>query len=159
SAISGVAKSWGTASGTTVVVMREWLWRILLVGALIAVVAGTIIGITGVYLLPFAGFAIGAVGVVLAGVGSRRTRKGRQLWSRAGGFERFLSTDAAQDRFDFSGRQELYTAYIPYAVAFGVADAWARKYEAATGQSAPMPVWYAGGTHHTGTGFFGGGDA
>ena len=73
--------------------------------------------------------------------GTRRTAQGRELWSRAGGFQRMLSTPSSVDRFDFSGRRELYTAYIPYAVAFDCADAWAQKYETETGEPAPTPVW------------------
>ncbi len=157
--LPGVVRAWGRTSGATVVAHREWLWRLMFIVALIAAVVGTFIGITGVFLLPFAAFAVGSVGVLLPGVGSRRTAQGRELWSRAGGFERFLSTDASKDRFDFSGRQEIYTAYIPYAVAFDVADRWARKYETSTGQSAPMPLWYGSGTHTASTGYFGGGDA
>ena len=159
SAIPGVTRAWGTTTGATHVARREWVWRVLVVVAVVVVVVGTLFGATGLYLMPFAAFAVGAVGVLMPGAGSRRTGLGRDLWSRAGGFERFLSTDAAQDRFDFSGREQLYTAYIPYAVAFGVADLWARKYETATGQSAPVPLWYAGGIHDSGTGHFGGGDA
>jgi uncharacterized membrane protein len=56
-----------------------------------------------------------------------------------------LATPSSVDRFDFSGRRELYTAYIPYAVAFDCADAWARKYETETGEPAPTPVWFYGG--------------
>ncbi|SKB03505.1 DUF2207 domain-containing protein [Aeromicrobium choanae] len=158
SAIPGVTRAWATTTGATVPARREWTWRVLFGIAVAAVVVGTFLGVTGIYLLPFAAFAVGAVGVLMPGAGSRRTAQGRDLWSRAGGFERFLGTDASQDRFDFSGRQDLYTAYIPYAVAFGVADRWARKYEVATGQAAPLPVWYAGGGHHTPAGSALGGD-
>ncbi|MET1133716.1 MAG: DUF2207 domain-containing protein, partial [Aeromicrobium sp.] len=145
SAIPGVTKAWATTTGATVPAHREWTWRVLFVIAVAAVIVGTFLGLTGLYLIPFAAFAVGSVGVLMPGAGSRRTARGRDLWSRAGGFERFLSTDASQDRFDFSGREDLYTAYIPYAVAFGVADRWARKYQVATGQAAPLPVWYAVG--------------
>ena len=98
-----------------------------------------------IYALPFAGFALGGAGLVTAGVGKRRTPLGRDLWSRSGGFERMLSTSSAKDRFDFSGREDLYTAFIPSAVAFDCADRWARKYETTTGAPAPSPVWLAGG--------------
>jgi uncharacterized membrane protein len=53
-----------------------------------------------------------------------------------------LSTPSAEDRFDFSARRDLYLAYIPYAVAFGCADAWAEKYAVATGTEPPVPGWY-----------------
>ena len=59
-----------------------------------------------------------------------RTPAGRQLWSQVGGFHRMLATDSAESRFDFAARKDLYTAYIPFAVAGGAAAAWAAKYQA-----------------------------
>ena len=96
-------------------------------------------------------FAIGALGVGVSGAGTKRTAAGRDLWSRVGGFRRILSTPSAQDRFDFSGRQELYTSYLPWAIAFDCADEWAKKYRIETGQEPPTPSYfpaYAGA--HTG---------
>ncbi|HEU5037246.1 MAG TPA: DUF2207 domain-containing protein [Nocardioides sp.] len=89
-------------------------------------------------------FAVFGAGIAATGAGTRRTRAGRDLWSRAGGFRRILSTPSAQDRFDFSGRQELYTAYIPWAVAFGCADQWAEKYRTETGSEPPVPSYFPG---------------
>jgi uncharacterized membrane protein len=44
-------------------------------------------------------------------------------------------------RFDFSGRQDLYTAYLPWAVAFGCAREWADKYRTETGTEPPAPSY------------------
>ncbi|MGZ6745669.1 MAG: DUF2207 domain-containing protein [Nocardioides sp.] len=88
--------------------------------------------------------AIGAAPLVRTGSGTRRTASGRDLWSRAGGFRRVLATPSAQERFDFSGRQDLYTAYIPWAVAFGCAEQWAAKYRTETGAEPPVPAYLAG---------------
>ncbi len=64
-----------------------------------------------------------------------------------------LSTPASKERFEFAGREELYTAYVPWAVAFGCADAWAAKYRTETGSEPPVPAYlgsgYAGA--HTGS--------
>lgn len=87
-------------------------------------------------------FAITALGVGVSGAGTKRTAAGRDLWSRIGGFHRILSTPSAQDRFDFSGRQELYTSYLPWAVAFDCADEWAKKYRVETGQEPPAPDYF-----------------
>ncbi|MFC6341131.1 DUF2207 domain-containing protein [Nocardioides hankookensis] len=87
-------------------------------------------------------FGVFAAGLAAPGAGTRRTKAGRELWSRAGGFRRILSTPSAQDRFDFSGRQELYTAYIPWAVAFGCADEWAEKYRTEMGSEPPVPSYF-----------------
>jgi uncharacterized membrane protein len=93
-------------------------------------------------------FALGGAGLAITGSGTKRTRTGRDVWSRAGGFKRILATPSAQERFDFSGRQELYTAYVPWAVAFGCADEWAQKYRIEVGSEPPVPSYlghaYAG---------------
>ena len=87
-------------------------------------------------------FAVGAVAVGFSGAGTKRTPAGRDVWSRVGGFKRILSTPSAQDRFDFAGRKELYTAYLPWAVAFDCADDWAKKYRVETGEEPPAPSWF-----------------
>ena len=69
------------------------------------------------------------------------------------GFRRVLATPSSEDRFDFSGRKELYTAYIPWAVAFGVADQWAEKYRIETGEEPPTPVYFGSGYGYTGGNF------
>lgn len=97
-------------------------------------------------------FAIGGLATLSTGATTKRTATGRDLWSRIGGFRRVLSTPSSTDRFDFSGREELYTAYIPWAVAFGVAQEWANKYRTEVGTEPPVP-WYLGGAYagsHTG---------
>lgn len=98
-------------------------------------------------------FAIGGLGLLAPGSATLRTRAGRDLWSRIGGFHRVLSTPASKDRFEFAGREELYTAYLPWAVALGCADAWAAKYRTETGSEPPVPAYlgsgYAGA--HTGS--------
>ena len=83
--------------------------------------------------LPFAAFFLFSVRSWADGVGTRRTEAGRELWSRAGGFHRMLATDSAETRFDFAARKDLYTAYVPFAVAAGAAALWAKKYETTTG--------------------------
>ncbi|MEZ0579645.1 DUF2207 domain-containing protein [Nocardioides sp. MH1] len=104
--------------------------------------------------LPFAAFAAAAIVLMQPGASTKRTPAGRELWSRIGGFKRILSTPSAKDRFDFSGRQELYTAYLPYAVAFDCADAWAEKYRVEVGAEPPAPSYFAGyGYTYGATGF------
>ena len=86
-------------------------------------------------------FAVFASETLRTGASTKRTAAGRELWSRVGGFRRVLATDSAEARFDFSGRKELYTAYIPWAVAFGVAEEWAAKYHLETGELPPDPSY------------------
>jgi hypothetical protein len=105
---------------------------------------------SAIALIPGA-FAVFGLGVGMAGAGTKRTPAGRDLWSRVGGFKRILSTPSSVERFDFSGRKELYTAYLPWAVAFDCADAWAKKYRIETGEEPPAPSYFVGYTGaHTG---------
>jgi hypothetical protein len=97
---------------------------------------------TTMWALPFVAFFLISIRSWADGVGTRRTETGRELWSRAGGFHRVLATDSAETRFDFGARKELYSAYVPFAVAAGVAALWAKKYETSTGTPAPQPDWY-----------------
>ncbi|MBW8752410.1 MAG: DUF2207 domain-containing protein, partial [Propionibacteriales bacterium] len=103
------------------------------------------LNMSAVALIPGA-FGVFGLGVGMTGAGTKRTPTGRDLWSRVGGFRRILSTPSAVDRFDFSGRKDLYTAYLPWAVAFDCADEWAKKYRVETGEEPPVPVYFAGYT-------------
>ena len=87
---------------------------------------------------------LGGLSLMATGSGTSRTRAGRDLWSRVGGFRRMLSTPSSKQRFDFSGRKELYTAYIPWAVALDCADEWAAKYRVEIGEEPPVPHYFAG---------------
>ena len=89
-------------------------------------------------------FWVFGTGIGASGGNTKRTPAGRDLWARVGGFKRVLATPSAEDRFDFSGRNELYSAYIPWAVAFDCAKEWAAKYEAEIG-APPPPPYYIGG--------------
>jgi uncharacterized membrane protein YgcG len=102
-------------------------------------------GMSVLCVIPLA-YALPALGVIRTGASTRRTEASRRLWSEAGGFKRMLSTPSSEQRFDFSARKDLYTAFIPWAVAFGVADKWAEKYRLETGETPPIPS-YVGGTH------------
>jgi hypothetical protein len=110
------------------------------------------LGISVVALIPGL-FALFAAELLAPGSGTKRTAAGRELWSRIGGFRRMLATPSAEQRFDFSGRKELYTAYIPWAVAFGVADKWAEKYQLETGEEPPSPYYFASAAGYAGGGF------
>jgi uncharacterized membrane protein YgcG len=100
-------------------------------------------GMSVVSAIPLA-YALPALGVIRRGASTRRTESGRRLWSEAGGFKRMLATPSSEQRFDFSARKDLYTAYIPWAVAFGVADKWAEKYRFETGEQPPVPGYIGG---------------
>jgi len=113
-------------------------------GLLLAfVIAAFGFGMSILCVIPLA-FALPGLGVIRAGASTRRTETGRRLWSEAGGFKRMLATPSSEARFDFAANKDLYTAYIPWAVAFGVADQWAEKYRFETGEQPPAPAYIGG---------------
>ena len=139
-------RSWARSQGLMVKSGLGGLGGLVIGGCFIAVIAIAIwnpFDMTMVGLIPGL-FAVFGAGLAATGAGTRRTRTGRDLWSRAGGFRRILSTPSAEDRFDFAARKDLYTAYIPWAVAFGCADEWAEKYRVETGSEPPVPSYFPG---------------
>lgn len=147
-------KQWALIHGYLAAARREKAAKVLWYVAIVLAIAG-FVGIGGMTLLglPPALFAIGAVGVLATGVGTRRTSAGRKLWSQSGGFERMLGTPSSQQRFDFAARKDLFISFIPYAVGFGLADKWAEKYRAEMGEEPPMPTWYPYGYAIWATGY------
>jgi uncharacterized membrane protein YgcG len=133
------AEKAGHLSALSGTATRGWLGVI----ALVVAVLWALINPFDMALMAAVPGAFGAFAAMLlaSGAGTVRTESGRRLWSEVGGFKRMLSTDSSEARFDFSARKDLYTAYIPWAVAFGVADAWAKKYQSETGEPPPMPEY------------------
>jgi len=70
----------------------------------------------------------------------RRTLKGAQLTDRITGFVEFLKR-ADADRIRRMNDASLFERCLPYALAFGVADRWAKAFE---GMYTQPPSWYAG---------------
>jgi len=139
-------REWGLSNGFLAKTGLGSFGGILVVAVFLVALftAYTRIGGSSLAALVPGAFAIAALPLVAPTAATVRTAKGRDLWSRLGGFERMLSTPSSKQRFDFSGRQELYTAYIPWAVAFGCADAWAKKYRTEIGTEPPVPTYFAG---------------
>ncbi|MEZ5378494.1 MAG: DUF2207 domain-containing protein [Acidimicrobiales bacterium] len=147
SRFGGDVKNWARQSGNLDTAGLGDFGRFLVIAAAAIMV---VIGIWNPFsmsllgLIP-GGFAAGAASLLLPGASTLRTAKGRELWSRVGGFHRILSTPSSVDRFDFAGRQELYLAYLPWAVAFGCADNWASKYRTEMGTEPPLPIYFGPG--------------
>ena len=143
-AMESATKEWAIGQGLIAKHPSELLLRVANMVALALAVCGFLRWLFPITLwgLPFAVFFLLSLPAWSPGIGLRRTPAGRQLWSEVGGFHRMLATDSAESRFDFSARKDLYTAYIPFAIAGGAAALWAAKYQAATGQVPPQPGWY-----------------
>ena len=146
SQFDGATRSWARENGLVVTAGMGTLASLLVLGA--GVLAGSLavfnpFDLSVLALVPGL-FAVFGLETLRPGSSTRRTPAGRELWSRVGGFRRVLATDSAEARFDFSGKKELYTAYVPWAVAFGVADVWAKKYRLETGEEPPAPSYLYG---------------
>ena len=88
---------------------------------------------------PFTALAIG----VFAPFMPARTLAGRKTYVELKGFEEFLARTEA-DRFKALGISETaFERYLPYAMAFGVADHWAKLFD---GMLRQPPTWYVGPT-------------
>jgi hypothetical protein len=101
-----------------------------------------------------AAFALVAVQVSTdPGSRTKRTPEGRELWSRTGGFARFLTTDSAESRFEAAKHLDWYPTYLAWALVFGSADAWAQRF-ASQGVEVPVLPWiYWTGIGHPGPAF------
>ncbi|MEI6624413.1 MAG: DUF2207 domain-containing protein, partial [Actinomycetes bacterium] len=152
------AKSSGYVRRLGAEVWGKRLWMLASTVVVLGFVAGIFAsGWPTMFGLPFAAFAIAGFGLANPDVGTRRTAAGRELWSRCGGFKRMLSSNSSQDRFDFAANFELFLSFIPYAVAFEVADKWVQKYRMYTNAEPPIPVWCPSGEGDAGWYASGGG--
>lgn len=141
-------RAWSSSQRFTRPSLIGWAGRVMWCATVVAAVAAFTHRWTPTSwaLVPLA-FAAAGSGLMRAGATRRRTRAGRQLWSRAGGFRRMLATPSSELRFDFAARQEFFLPYLPYAVAFGVAKEWAQKYTSEMETDPPKPEWLSNASH------------
>lgn len=150
---------WTLGTATLVVrVVRGW-WRVLtgdrsaLAGALGATLfalpfVGAEIVVAGLLYrqapghLVAAALGIGALNVVFYHLLERPTLEGRGVLTRLEGFRRFLEGTEA-DRFDRlqdpEGALELFERYLPHAIALGVENRWADRFDAALARAGRVP--------------------
>lgn len=71
-----------------------------------------------------------------------KTKRGVEAKAWALGFEEFVDR-VESDKLEADRRRNVFEGLLPYAMALGVADKWAREFEGiyATGQT---PAWYTG---------------
>ncbi|MBS1252317.1 MAG: hypothetical protein MAG451_01356 [Anaerolineales bacterium] len=94
--------------------------------------------------IPF-GLGVVAVGILIfARVMPRKTTKGSEAAARWQAFKRYL--DNIEDYADLEQAKGIFDKYLPYAIAFGLENAWVRKFSEV---DAPAPPWYrpAGGPY------------
>ena len=89
---------------------------------------------------------------VVSGAMPRRTAKGREARRRALGFARYIRT-AEQHQQAFAERANIFTSYLPYAIAMKCVERWARAFKDIDLGPATAG-WYAGSGSHFDAGSF-----
>lgn len=106
------------------------------------------IGVTAVvfFIFPPIGILLVIFIIIFLIISRRRTRKGYEALDHLKGFKDFLSvTDKERYKFHNAPQKspEQFMQYLPYAIAFGVEEEWAKVFKDIT---IPNPDWYDGGS-------------
>ena len=88
-----------------------------------------------------AGVATALVFFAFAPAMPRRTRRGVEMRAWGRGFEEFAQR-VEKERLEADRARNVFEALLPFAMALGVADAWARKFEGIYREGGPG--WYVG---------------
>ena len=116
----------------------------------VTAVFGTVIAAAlgwGLVMIPI--LLLGALFVVASRWSAGRTAAGGAALSQTLGFKQYLET-AEADQIVWEEGEDIFSRYLPYAIAFGCADHWAGIFAELVdrGVSVPMPSWYvADGLH------------
>jgi len=106
---------------------------------------GFLAGFLGWGLIGLAGVIVGAGVLARSNHFGRRTATGSAVLAQTKGFELYLTT-AEADQIKFEEGIDVFSRYLPYAIAFGVADRWTKVFQqlADQGRYTFNPYWYAG---------------
>jgi uncharacterized membrane protein len=119
--------------------------------------AGTVIGAATGGLGRAASIVIPVVAVLVAigvwfGIRGRgqRNAAGRAVTDQLIGFRTYLAT-AEADQLQFEEGEDIFSKYLPWAIAFELADRWQRVCAqlVAAGRITPNPYWYAGPSYYS----------
>lgn len=89
------------------------------------------------------GIAIGVSGLItmfFAGLMAKKTAKGVAATEHALGFHEYLEK-AEKYRIQWQESENVFEKFLPYAMAFGVADKWSKAFET---MNIKPPTWYEG---------------
>jgi uncharacterized membrane protein len=113
------------------------------IGVVVPLAAGW--QVAGLALVPLAVLLLGVLLMMLSGSAPARTADGTAVLAQALGFRQYLAT-AEADQLRFEEGQDVFSRYLPYAIAFGLTDRWARVVAdlAAQGRAVAEPGWYVG---------------
>ena len=86
----------------------------------------------------------------MTGAAPARTAEGSAVLAQTQGFSLYLET-AEANQLRFEEGEDLFSRYLPYAVAFGLTERWASLFAqlAAQGRTLAEPTWFVG--PHVGT--------
>ena len=123
--------------------LRVFVGIALLVGGLLfMLIAGAYFG--GGW-IGAAASLVGLVWITTSAVTVRRPRRELELRRQAAAFQKYIR-HLGQHPDELGNRPELFSAYLPYAVAFGAEQPWARAFQNAAAPSS-VPSWYLGGAN------------
>jgi uncharacterized membrane protein YgcG len=92
-----------------------------------------------------------AIGIWIAIRGrGQRNPAGRAVADQLIGFRKYLAT-AEADQLRFEEGEDIFSKYLPWAIAFGLADRWQKVCEqlVAAGRIPQDPYWYSGPSYYT----------
>jgi len=83
------------------------------------------------------------------GIRTKRSAAGRDIWSRTGGFARFLDMTSSESGFETAELSDRFLTYLPWATALGSVEAWSQRYKT-PGSPTPVLPWITwSGTGHS----------
>jgi len=144
-----LARGWYRRDPKKTIASYQIVGTLLVLGGLglglgfgIALAARGIVGLAWL-VVPVVVLGIGLV--IIARRMPIRTAAGAALATQAAGFQKYLKT-AEADQIRWEETQDIFSQYLPYAIAFGCADHWAKVFDdlAAQGKPVPTPLWYTG---------------
>lgn len=136
-------RRWFTASPQRV--RRRWAGAgaaLLLLGLLLGLGLGLAFGLGAIGL----GVALVGVVVMCASVAApARTAAGTAVLAQTLGFKQYLET-AEANQIRWEEGQDIFSRYLPFAMALGVAEHWTTVFESAAASGYPVatPSWYVG---------------
>ena len=116
---------------------------LIVAGFVVAIIAFNQTRTPPAYISPALGIGLGLSGLVVllfAPIMPRKTLRGVQALEETRGFEEYLSR-AETAELQLQERENIFEKYLPYAMAFGVANLWAKRFE---GKLDRAPQWYVG---------------
>ena len=86
---------------------------------------------------------VGSVLIPLSRAMAARSAKGSELLRRFLGFRMYMLT-AEKDRTKFAEKEGIFSAYLPYAIVFGIVERWVNAFRGLDAAAASAAAWYIG---------------